>query len=114
MNIYCSLRIRTDQDLDTVNKIMDMNINHKSSSLWMLDIEASKDNPHSKILNQFIDLIEAKFSILNSIGIYKNDVSIWLLMESDGEEQSNIEFDAELLSRLSANIVIFCLSSWTI
>ena len=114
MNIYCSLRIRTDQDLDTVNKIMDMNINHKISSLWTLDIEASKDNPYSKILNQFIDLIEAKFSILNSIGIYKNDVSIWLLMESEGEEQSNIEFDAELLARLSTNIVTFCISSWTI
>ena len=112
MNIYCSLKIRTDQNWDAVNEIMDMNTNEKASNYWMYEVEASDHNPYPKILNHFIDLIAAKFSTLRSIGINKNDISVWLLVESNGEEQNNLEFNAELLSKISLYVTSFCISSW--
>ena len=112
MNIYCSLRIKAGQNLDAINKIMDMNINNETSGLWMFEVEASELNPYPKILNQFVDLIEIKLPILNNIGVNKDDITIWLLIESDGEEQTNIEFNAELLLKLSKTVVSFCISSW--
>ena len=112
MNIYCSLRIKAGQNLGAINKIMDMNINNETSGLWMFEVEASELNPYPKILNQFVDLIEIKLPILNNIGVNKDDITIWLLIESDGEEQTNIEFNAELLLKLSKTVVSFCISSW--
>lgn len=112
VNIYCSLKIRTDQNWDAVNEIMDMNTNEKASNYWMYEVEASDHNPYPKILNYFVDLIEAKFSILGGIGVNKNDISIWLLTESNGEEQNNLEFNAELLSKISLYVTSFCISNW--
>ena len=112
MNIYCSLRINVNQHLVAVENIVNMKSNIKISDMWILNIEASEQNSYPKILNHFCDIIENYFEELVNLGLSKNDITIWLIFEIEKNEQMNIEFNAELMARLSKNAKAFCISRW--
>ena len=110
MNIYCSLRIKVNQNLVAFENIVNMKSHIKTSNTWVLNIEASEQNSYPNILNHFCDIIENYFEELVSLGLSKNDITIWLIFQIEKNEQMNIEFNADLMARLSKNAKAFCIS----
>lgn len=72
-------------------------------------IEKDSD-PYIDFINEFLDLLEGKYDQLLKIGIARDDITVWMLYEYDG--QCNMEFLPEQMKRLGANGITLCVSCW--
>lgn len=61
-------------------------------------------------VRKVFEILNNKIVLLNDIGIKKEDVTIWLYYEYEG--QCNIEFSANDLLQLSKLNINLCISCW--
>ena len=64
---------------------------------WGIEIIQSDEN-FSGILVYFLSLLEGKYERLESIGISREDISIWVLYEYEG--QCNMEYDPVSMKKI--------------
>jgi len=65
-------------------------------------------NDYWYCLHTILDHIQAKLSKLESIGIEKDKISLWLI--SEFSEQTNLEFSPDILEKLGEVGITFCIS----
>ena len=76
---------------------------------WGIEIIQSDEN-FSGILVYFLSLLEGKYEKLESIGISREDISIWVLYEYQG--QCNMEYDPVSMKKIGENGIVLCISCW--
>ena len=76
---------------------------------WGIEIIQSDEN-FSGILIYFLSLLEGKYEKLESIGISREDISIWVLYEYEG--QCNMEYDPVSMKKIGENGIVLCISCW--
>ena len=76
---------------------------------WGIEIIQSDEN-FSGILVNFLSLLEGKYEKLESIGISREDISIWVLYEYEG--QCNMEYDPVSMKKIGENGIVLCISCW--
>ena len=76
---------------------------------WGIEIIQSGEN-FSEILVYFLSLLEGKYEKLESIGISRENISIWILYEYEG--QCNMEYDPESMKKLGESGILLCISCW--
>ena len=76
---------------------------------WGIEIIQSDEN-FSGILVYFLSLLEGKYEKLESIGITREDISIWVLYEYEG--QCNMEYDPVSMKKIGENGIVLCISCW--
>jgi len=76
-------------------------------SLWTYSFEEKKDEPNYDFINKFLNIIEPKLSELNEIGIYKEDITFWMIYEYD--QQCGMEFHPQEMKRLGESGIIMCI-----
>ena len=76
---------------------------------WGIEIIQSDEN-FSGILVYFLSLLECKYVKLESIGISREDISIWVLYEYEG--QCNMEYDPVSMKKIGENGIVLCISCW--
>lgn len=79
-------------------------------STWNYQVESHEDDSYFDFINKFLNILEPKFEKLASIGITKQEISIWHLYEYD--QQCNMEFHAQELKRLGEFGITLCISCW--
>ena len=57
-----------------------------------------------------LSLLEGKYERLESIGISREDISIWVLYEYEG--QCNMEYDPVSMKKIGENGIVLCISCW--
>ena len=77
---------------------------------WVYEKEESNSEFNYDFINRFIDIVEPKFDALSQVGIFREDISIWLLYRYD--QQCNMEFLPRDLKRLGDNQIRLCISCW--
>ena len=76
---------------------------------WGIEIIQSDEN-FSGILVYFLSLLEGKYEKLESIGISREDISIWVLYEYEGN--CNMEYDPVSMKKIGENGIVLCISCW--
>ena len=76
---------------------------------WGIEIIQSDEN-FSGILVYFLSLLEGKYEKLESIGISREDISIWVLYEYEG--QCNMEYNPVSMKKIGENGIVLCISCW--
>ena len=76
---------------------------------WGIEIIQSDEN-FSGILVYFLSLLEGKYEKLESIGISRENISIWVLYEYEG--LCNMEYDPVSIKKMGENGIVLCISCW--
>lgn len=77
---------------------------------WELELVENENDSYVDFINIFMDILDRNFSSLEKIGIYREDISIWLYYEYD--EQCNLEFLPAQMKRIGDNGISLCISCW--
>ncbi len=107
MNSAYILKITTQSNyIKVLDKIFNYSSNSKGS-VWEFCIEEGSILFENALL-YFLELLESKCDDLSQIKI--EDISIWYLYEYYG--QCNIEFQPNILKRMSNLNITICISCW--
>lgn len=113
---YHSINIYTDDTVETYDKItsllgvqpveVDLNSKFRSAySLWTYEVATAEEDPYFDFINNFLDILEAKFADLEKFGVERKHITFWLLYEYD--QQCGLEFHSPEMKRLG-NAILFC------
>lgn len=92
-----------------ISGILGVETNYMNETNWNYLLTNIKKNKRVNTLEVFYNLLVNKFEELESkLGIEKSDISIWLVIEYDGE--CNIVLEKEELKYLSDLGINFCIS----
>lgn len=107
-----SLRIScvNESQRSNISKLFNLEPTNSIENEWCFEIEEKENDEYFDFINYFLDILEGKYIELKSIGINKEDISIWLLYEFD--DQCNMEFVPKDLKRIGDNEISLCISSW--
>ncbi len=79
-------------------------------NIWCFEVQEKESDEYFDFIHHFLDMLEGKYDQLKSMGISKEDISVWLLYEYDN--QCNMEFLPDNLKRLGDNGISLCVSCW--
>jgi len=82
----------------------------EESGHWAFELKEGPDDPPIPFVDIFLGLIGEKYGLLESVGVSRDDITVWLLYEYDG--QCNLEFPATDLKRLGEAGITLCVSCW--
>ncbi|MDH8702594.1 hypothetical protein M2138_001962 [Dysgonomonadaceae bacterium PH5-43] len=106
LQIVCS----TKEQQECITKILDINYSKQNGSFWTLELVENENDATIDFINYFLDILNGKFMELESIGIQRDNISIWFLYQY--ENQCNMEFKSKDLKRLGENGIDLCISCW--
>lgn len=109
---YYSLRIDInieDFKIELIDRILGVKSNYNFGG-WGLEVIQKEEDHAFPFIEYFLSLLENKYSDLEKISIFKDDITIWLLYEYDG--QCNLEFSPSDLLRIGKENITFCISCW--
>lgn len=108
---YYSLRIdvRCDTQISQINEILGI-VSNGDSGFWELEVIRELDDQSFNFIDFFLSLLNGKYIEMENIGIYKEDISIWMLYEYEG--QCNMEFRPIDMEELGKQGIILCISCW--
>ncbi|HMX60335.1 MAG: hypothetical protein IT275_03910 [Chitinophagales bacterium] len=110
MRYYYSLKISTDNlSRDNLEEIIGVKSNCEHAT-WELEVEEKEEDEYVNFIQYFMDIIEDKLPILDSFGVERESITIWMLYAYNN--QCNMEFEAEDLLRLGKNKIKLCISCW--
>ena len=110
MKYYYSLRIETEDNMkDDIDRILGVT-NNMADVDWGLEIFPDENNMGFDFIDYFTGILRNKFDKLESIGVLRENISIWMLYEYD--EQCNMEFRPEQLIKIGAEKITLCISCW--
>lgn len=110
-----SLRIScvNESQKSNVSKLFNLESNNNNiENEWCFEIEEKENDEYFDFINYFMDILEGNYRELKSIGIHKEDISIWLLYEFI-DNQCNMEFLPKDLKRIGDNEISLCISCWS-
>ncbi|MBI9056027.1 MAG: hypothetical protein JEY96_19555 [Bacteroidales bacterium] len=117
-NIY-SFQIVTDakQELyDKVSSILNLkpkihqNKKFNNYNAWEYEVIVDENDKYYDFINEFLDILEPKFKMLEEIGIKRSEITFCYLYEYDN--QCNMEFSPKLTKRIGENQITLCISCW--
>ena len=110
---YYSLRINTVNLIQVrqVNELLGVRSNYSKED-WYLEVVQKEDDPPFRFIDYFLSLLEGKYERLESIGISREDISIWVLYEYEG--QCNMEYDPVSMKKIGENGIVVCICCWEI
>ena len=106
LQISCS----SEAQKGIVSNLLSIKPNKQMGNIWCLEIQEKESDEQFDFVSHYLDMLEGKYDQLESIGISKEDISVWLLYEYDN--QCNIEFLPNDLKRLGENGISLCISCW--
>lgn len=106
-SIY-SLRISCtiEDQIDKVSNLLNKSPSQKIGNMWCLEVEERESDEYF----DFVSILKGNYKQLESIGILREDISIWFLYEYEG--QCNMEFLPDSLKKLGENEISLCVSCW--
>ena len=109
---YYSLRIYTVNLIQVrqVNELLGVRSNYPNEDDWSLEVVQKEDDPPFLFIDYFLSLLEGKYEKLESIGISRENISIWVLYEYEG--QCNMEYDPVSIKKMGENGIALCISCW--
>jgi hypothetical protein len=119
--VYHRLNIHTDDTAETYNKISELLgiiptefENDKGSeneySVWLYEVSTTDEEPYFDFINNFLDILDSKFTKLVDLGVEKSAISFWYLYEYD--QQCSMEFRPEEMKRLGESGITLCIDCW--
>lgn len=110
MKYYYSIRINCDaQKIGLINEILGLSSNMPGHN-WGYEVEEEEGDPAFLFVEKFIDVLAGKYEELETINVYKSDISLWMLYEYD--DQCNMEFGPSQLAELGKSELSLCISCW--
>ena len=110
MKYYYSLQIDIDENKSVlIDEILGVSRNMFNIN-WGLEIIIHKDDIAFDFIEYFIGILKDKYQKLELIGIARENISLWLLYEYEG--QCNMEFSPEQLLKIGQEKVSLCISCW--
>lgn len=111
MMYYYWLQIYVSDDkFEIVDKILGVKSN--CQPFWKLQLIQKEEDEYINFIDYFLSVLEGKYDRLKEIGITRNDISIWILYEYEG--QCNMEFSPDEMKRLGEEGITLCISCWEI
>mgnify|MGYP003565275533 CR=1 FL=1 len=109
MTIYYSLRIEVGEELYSfINTLLGVKSN--SSSIWEIQFIQQEHDIYISYIDYFLSILEGKYRLLDTIGVTREDISIWILYEY--ENQCNLEFSPTELTKIGVQGITLCISCW--
>jgi len=106
---YYSLRIHTNKDkYKKVSEILEIELLDYSRG-WMYEVILHGDQYYD-FINEFMDILEKHYEELESVGVARDAISVWMLYEYN--QQCNMEFNPKDMKRLGDNGITLCISCW--
>lgn len=94
----------------TVTDILGVKPTRADDYLWELEITETDEEPYTDFINRFLDILDGKYSLLESVGIKRESITIWMYYEYDRE--CSMEFLPEDLKRIGSQGISLCISCW--
>ena len=112
MTSYYKLQILIDNENKylIINDIIGVNSNSSPSCIWDITITSGDENEYIPFIDYFLSILEGKYEQLAAVGIARENISIWMLYEYDG--QCNMEFFPKDMKRLGEEGITLCISCW--
>ncbi len=107
LQILCS----DNGQLEKVSNLLSVKPTKQIDNVWCLEVEELENDKYFDFINYFLDILEGKYELLESIDISKENISLWFLYEFDN--QCNMEFLPSDLKRIGDNGIGLCISCWT-
>ncbi|MFD2720777.1 hypothetical protein ACFST9_18795 [Hymenobacter monticola] len=79
-------------------------------SVWTYAVGTEDNQPYFDFINVFLDLLETKFDALEKLGIFRDNITFWLLYNY--EHQCSLGFNAQELLRLGASGIALNIDCW--
>lgn len=79
-------------------------------SLWSYNVDEEDEASNYDFINNFLNIVEPKFTELKKIGIKKRDITFWLNYEYD--QQCGMEFHPKEMKRLGKSGIVMCIDCW--
>jgi len=119
--VYQRLNINTDNTAKTYNRISELLgivpagfENDKGSenehSIWTYEVSTTDEEPYFDFINNFLDILEPKFTKLVDLGVDISTISFWYLYEYD--QQCSMEFNPQQMKRLGESGITLCIDCW--
>lgn len=107
---YYSLRINaTDKQSKIINKILGIESNYPVFG-WGIEIIQNETDCSLNPIDYFLKVLEGNYDRLKDIGIFRSDISIWILYEY--REQCNLEFSPKEMEKIGREGITLCISCW--
>ncbi len=109
MILYYSLRIDApDKNHEFIDKLLDIKSNNPP--FWEIQFTQNENDEYISYIGLFLSILEGKYNQLNKIGVARENISIWIYYEYDG--QCNLEFNPSELQRMGKEGITLCISCW--
>lgn len=110
MKYYYSLRIRVAEDkIEQIDQILGVAQNMPYLN-WGFEILVDRTDEAFDFIDYFIGILKNNYGKLEQIGVKREDISIWMLYEYD--QQCNMEFSPDKLSKIGEEKITLCISCW--
>jgi len=106
LQVVCSGEEYTEK----ISILLGIKPSERLGHIWSLEIKEKEDDEYFDCIRYYLDILEGRYEKLASIGVSKDDISVWLLYEYDNE--CNMEFSPDDLKRLGDNGISLCISCW--
>lgn len=109
MVLYYSLRIDA---VDESHHLIDQLLGVKSNTppFWEIQFTQNENDEYISYIEFFLSILEGKYNQLNKIGVARENISIWVFYEYDG--QCNLEFSPSDLLKIGKEGITLCISCW--
>ncbi|MGE5384130.1 MAG: hypothetical protein ACM3PX_11935 [Omnitrophica WOR_2 bacterium] len=109
MRYFLSLKLEAEpEQVSQITNILGVEPNSPPDN-WSYELVVN-DIENNNFVEYFMGILEGRFDKLSEIGISRDDISIWMLYEYEGE--CNIEFKASDLKLLGDNGISLCISCY--
>ena len=109
MRYYFSLRIDAKpEQKDKITNILGIESNYPQVA-WGHELK-TKRNEYVNFIDYFVGILEGNFDKLQDIGITKDDITLWMVYEYDG--QCNMEFNPTDIKKLGDSGITLCISCY--
>ena len=105
-----SIHLESADQSTRIGNILGVQPSKAGGNIWELEVEETKDAAPIDFVDYFLSILGERFPELESIGIKRSHISMWLLYEYDG--QCNLEFTPNQLKKLGERGICLCVSCW--
>lgn len=109
MKYYFSLRIDSKpEQIDEISNILGVKSNLENVH-WGYKLHVD-NHGYANFIDIFLKVLNGKYDALEKIGIERDDISIWVIYEYEG--QCNLEFSPLEMKKLGENGITLCISCY--
>lgn len=109
MKYFFSLRIEsTSEQAPKITDILGVEPNYPRVT-WGYKLIV-KDDGYTNFIDCFLGILEGKYDRLQDIGVTREEISIWMIYEYEG--QCNMEFSPIDMKKLGDSGITFCVSCY--